>query len=72
MKIYYDKKICIRCLACMSESEFGGVTYEHGQLIFDETRLEDWQNIIAICPVAALKSVHNQQDNSCDKIFREL
>ena len=55
MKIIYDEKICVRCLACASESEFGGVTYERGRIFFDETKPEDWENIISICPVAAIK-----------------
>ena len=55
MKIIYDEKICVRCLACVIESEFGGVIYEHNKIFFDNTRPEDWQNIISICPVAALK-----------------
>lgn len=50
----YDEKICVRCLACVSESEFEGVTYERGRIFFDESRPEDWTNIISICPVAAL------------------
>ena len=62
MKISYDENICTRCLACVTESEFGGVTYEREQLIFNETRPEDWENIIAICPVGALKPMSN---NSC-------
>lgn len=53
--IIYDEKICVRCLACVSESEFGGVTYERGRIFFDERKPEDWENIILICPVAALK-----------------
>ena len=56
MKILYDEKVCVRCLACVSESEFGGVTYERGRIFFDETCAEDWENIISICPVAAIKS----------------
>lgn len=56
MKIIYDEKICVHCLACVSESEFGGVTYERGRIFFDETCAEDWENIISICPVAALKT----------------
>ena len=64
MKLSYDENICVRCLACVSESEFGGVSYERGRLHFDETRPEDWQLIIAICPVAALKLLH-ASDNSC-------
>lgn len=53
--ITYDEKICVKCLACVSESEFGGVTYERGRIFFDETCAEDWENIISICPVAAIK-----------------
>ena len=53
--IIYDEKICVKCLACVSESEFGGVTYERGRIFFDETCAEDWENIIAICPVTAIK-----------------
>ena len=55
MKIIYDEKICVRCLACVSESEFGGLIYERGRIFFDETKPEDWENIISICPVAAIK-----------------
>ena len=51
----YDENICVRCLACVSESEFGGVTYQRGRIFFDETKPEDWNNIISICPVAAIK-----------------
>ncbi|MBQ3444612.1 MAG: hypothetical protein IJG33_15375 [Selenomonadaceae bacterium] len=39
----------------MSESEFGGVTYQRGRIFFDETKTEDWENIISICPVGAIK-----------------
>lgn len=53
--IIYDENICVRCLACVSESEFGGVTYERGRIFFDETCAEDWENIISICPVGAIK-----------------
>ncbi len=55
MKIIYDEKICVRCLACVSESEFGGVTYSRGRIFFNDTCAEDWENIIAICPVGAIK-----------------
>ena len=55
--IIYDEKICVRCLACVSESEFGGVTYERGRIFFDETCAEDWENIISICPVGSIYSV---------------
>ena len=53
--IICDNTICVRCLACVTESEFGGVTFEHGRIIVDESRPEDWQNIFATCPVGAIK-----------------
>ena len=64
MKIIYDEKICVRCLACLSESEFGGVIYERGRIFFDETCAEDWENIISICPVAAIKKVAEATDKN--------
>ena len=63
MKIIYDEKICVRCLACVSESEFGGVIYERGRIFFDETCAEDWENIISICPVAAIKKQRDVASN---------
>ena len=54
MTILYDEKICVRCLACVSESECGGVTYD-GQIHFDESKPEDWDGIAAICPVGAIQ-----------------
>ena len=70
MKIFYDENICVRCLACVSESEFGGVTFERGRIFFDETCAEDWENIISICPVGAIKkaaeqSGHKVSDSVC-------
>ena len=56
MKIFYDEKICVRCLACVAEAEFGGVTYRDEKISFDETKPEDWENIFSICPVAALRA----------------
>lgn len=64
MKIFYDENICVRCLACVSEAEFGGVTYERGRIVFDETKPEDWENIALICPVAAIKAMHNNKLSS--------
>lgn len=55
--IDYDEKICVRCLACASESESGGVTYERDRIIFNENCAEDWENIISICPVGAIKLI---------------
>ena len=37
--------------------EFGGVTYERGLIFFNEACAEDWENIIAICPVGAIKKL---------------
>ena len=53
-KIFIDEKICVRCGACVSESEFGGVTFRDGKIFIDETKLEDWATIISICPTGAL------------------
>ncbi|MBQ6298569.1 MAG: hypothetical protein IJK81_12960 [Selenomonadaceae bacterium] len=69
MKIIYDEKICVRCLACLSESEFGGVIYERGRIFFDETCAEDWENIISICPVAAIKKDAVASDKTHDFFF---
>lgn len=63
MKIIYDEKICVRCLACVSESEFGGVTYKRSRIFFDDTQPEDWDAIISICPVAAIKKAAEATDN---------
>ena len=60
--IICDENICVRCLACVSESEFGGVTFERGKIFFDETCPEDWENIFAICPVGAIKFVESAHD----------
>ena len=60
MKIIYDKNICVRCLACVTESEFGGVTYERGRIFFDVTKPEDWENIFSTCPVAAIKKAGSE------------
>lgn len=62
--IIYDENICVRCLACVSESEFGGVNYERGRIFFNETCAEDWNNIISICPVAAIKKVAETTDKN--------
>ena len=61
MKIFYDENICVRCLACVSEAEFDGVTYERERIVFDETKPEDWENIASICPTAAIKAIRNEE-----------
>ena len=65
----YDENICVRCLACVSESEFGGVTYQRGRIFFDETKPEDWENIISICPVGAIKKTPERPISSHDFFF---
>lgn len=55
MTVDYDDTICVRCAACVTESECGGVTLKDGKIRIDESRAEDWANIVAICPVGALK-----------------
>ena len=54
MEIIYDEKICVHCAACASESEDGGIKLEDDKIIIDETKIEDWTAIAAICPVGAL------------------
>ena len=53
--IKYDENICVRCAACVGESENGGIKFKCGKIIIDETKIEDWHSIAAICPVAAIK-----------------
>ena len=62
MKIIYDPEICVRCLACVSECEFGGMFFDGQQLHIDETRPEDWQTISEICPVAAIKITRDDSE----------
>ena len=59
-KIFIDEKICVRCGACVSESEFGGVTFRDGKILIDDTKSEDWATIISICPTGALL-MHNEK-----------
>ena len=54
-KIFIDEKLCVRCGACVSESEFGGVTFKEGKIFVDESKPEDWAEIFSICPTGALK-----------------
>ena len=62
-----DETICVRCLACVTEAEFGGVTFDCGRIVVDETRPEDWQNIFATCPVGAIKNSVTETDNDLIK-----
>lgn len=57
MEIIYNEKICVKCGACASESECGGILLERGKIILDETRKEDWASIAEICPTGALKII---------------
>ena len=52
--ILVDEKICVRCGACVGESEFGGVTFRNKKIYIDETKSEDWAAIVSICPTGAL------------------
>ena len=54
-KIFFDEKICVKCGACVGESEFGGITFRNGKIFIDETKPEDWAEIFSICPTGALK-----------------
>lgn len=54
-EILLDEKICVRCGACVSESEFGGVTFKDGKIFVDNSKREDWAEIVSICPTGALK-----------------
>ena len=54
-EILFDEKICVRCGACISESEFSGVTLKDGKIFVDVSKCEDWAEIISICPTGALK-----------------
>ena len=54
-KILLDEKICVKCGACVSESEFYGVIFKDRKIFIDENKPEDWAEIISICPTGALK-----------------
>ena len=54
-EIFIDDKICVKCCACVSESEFGGVKFKDGKIFIDESKCEDWAEIISICPTGAIK-----------------
>ena len=55
MEIIYEEKLCVKCGACATECECGGITFERGKIVIDETRAEDWAGIAEICPTGALK-----------------
>ena len=59
-KIIFDENICVKCGACVNESEFGGITFKDGKIFLDESKPEDWVEIISICPTAALRININQ------------
>ena len=54
MQIIFDEEKCVRCGACVSESECGGIFFSGGKICVDENRAEDWAEIAAICPTGAL------------------
>ena len=53
-KIFIDENICVKCGVCVSESEFGGVNFKDGKIFIDDTKREDWAEIISVCPTGAL------------------
>ena len=53
-KIFVDEKICVRCGACVSESEFGGIIFKDGKIFIDESKPESWEEIFSVCPTAAI------------------
>lgn len=55
-KILFDEKVCVRCGACVSESEFGGVIFKDGKIFIDESKPECWEEIFSICPTGAIKN----------------
>ena len=55
LKYIYNDEKCILCGSCVQESEAGGVKIENGKIIFDFSKLEDWSQIIQICPTGAIK-----------------
>lgn len=57
MKIIYDEELCVKCGACVSEAEHGGIRFDSGKIIFDESRPEDWPLIAEICPTGAIKII---------------
>ena len=61
-KILIDEKICVRCGACVSESEFGGVIFNGEKILVDESKPEDWAEIFSVCPTCALKILKGQSD----------
>lgn len=61
MEIIYDEKICVNCGACASEAENGGITLQRGKIFIDQTKIEDWHSIAAICPVGALILVKSEK-----------
>ena len=55
MQIIFDEEKCVRCGACVGESECGGIFFSDGRICVDENRAEDWTSIAAVCPTNALK-----------------
>lgn len=54
-QIIYDEARCVRCGACVTESEDGGVRLLDGRIVIDVLRAEDWALIAATCPTGALE-----------------
>ena len=61
MRIIFDEEKCVRCGACVSESECGGIFFSSGKICVDENRAEDWETIAEICPTGALRIIFSSE-----------
>ena len=67
---FIDEKICVRCGACVSESEFGGIIFKDGKIFIDESKPESWEEIFSICPTGAINIFKTAAYNEQKKILR--
>lgn len=71
-EIFIDDKICVKCGACVTEAEFGGVNFKDGKIFIDKFKPENWEEIISICPTGALKIVReDKKNNRIDAVILE-
>lgn len=69
-RIFIDERICVRCGACVSESEFGGIIVKDGKIFIDESKPESWEEIFSICPTGAINIFKPVAYNEQKKILR--